>query len=49
VAFRGYASAQLATFEQLRGWYFWSYKTEITPAWCLRDAVERGWLPASFA
>lgn len=49
VAFRGYASAQLATFEQMRGWFFWSYRTEVTPAWCLRDAVERGWLPASFA
>ncbi len=48
VAFRGYAAAQLATFENLAGWFFWSYRTETTPAWCLREAVERGWLPSHF-
>lgn len=48
VAYRGYAAAQLATFEKYQGWFFWSYKTETTPAWCFRDCVERGWLPAFF-
>ena len=49
VACRGYASAQLLTFEKYLGWFFWSYKTETTPAWSLRAAVERGWLPSRFA
>lgn len=48
IAYRGYAAAQLATFEKYQGWFFWSYKTETTPAWCFRDCVERGWLPSSF-
>ncbi len=48
VAYRGYASAQLATFEKYLGWFFWSYKTETTPAWCFRDCVNNGWLPAQF-
>lgn len=48
VAFRGYAAAQLAAFEDQLGWFFWSYKTETTPAWCLREGVERGWLPSYF-
>jgi glucan 1,3-beta-glucosidase len=48
VAYRGYAAAQLATFEKYLGWFFWSYKTETTPAWCFRECVNRGWFPASF-
>jgi glucan 1,3-beta-glucosidase len=48
IAYRGYASAQLATFEKYLGWFFWSYKTETTPAWCFRDCVANGWLPAKF-
>lgn len=47
-AFRGYAAAQLMTYETYAGWFFWNYKTETTPAWCFRDSVELGWLPASF-
>lgn len=47
-AYRGYAAAQLLTFEKYLGWFFWSYKTETTPAWCFRDCVERGWLPDNF-
>ncbi|MBK6276986.1 MAG: glycoside hydrolase family 5 protein [Gammaproteobacteria bacterium] len=47
-ALRGYAAAQLLAFEHYRGWFFWSYRTETTPAWSFRDAVERGWLPAGF-
>ena len=49
VASRGYAAAQLLTFEKYQGWFFWSYRTETTPAWSLRSSVERGWLPSSFA
>lgn len=48
-AYRGYAAAQLLTFEKYQGWFFWSYKTETTPAWCFRECVERGWLPDNFA
>lgn len=49
VAFRGYGAAELATFEKYLGWFFWSYKTDTTPAWCFRDCVERGWLPSDFS
>ncbi|WP_394753304.1 glycoside hydrolase family 5 protein [Crenothrix sp.] len=48
VAYRAYASAQLATFESYLGWFFWSYKTETVPAWCFRDCVKNGWLPDQF-
>ena len=48
VAYRAYASAQLATYEKYLGWFFWSYKTETTPAWCFRDCVNNGWLPDMF-
>lgn len=49
VAYRGYAAAQLLTFEKYLGWFFWSYKTETTPAWCFRECVQRGWLPSTFS
>jgi glucan 1,3-beta-glucosidase len=48
VAYRAYAAAQLATFEKYLGWFFWSYKTETTPAWCFRDCVTNGWMPSRF-
>jgi glucan 1,3-beta-glucosidase len=48
VAYRAYASAQLATYEKYLGWFFWSYKTETTEAWCFRDCVRNGWLPDRF-
>jgi glucan 1,3-beta-glucosidase len=48
VAYRGYAAAQLVTFEKYLGWFFWSYKTETAEAWSFRDCVERGWLPGRF-
>jgi len=48
VALRAYAAAQLLAFERYRGWFFWSYRTETTPAWCFRDCVARGWLPPRF-
>lgn len=46
LAYRGYAAAQLLAFERYNGWFFWNYKTETTPAWCFKDCVERGWIPA---
>ena len=49
VALRAYAAAQLLAFEHYSGWFFWSYRTETTPAWSLRDCVTRGWLPARFS
>jgi len=33
VALRAYGAAQLLAFENCRGWFFWSYLTETTPAW----------------
>jgi len=47
-AYRAYGAAQLLTYEQYRGWFFWSYRTETTPEWCFRECVERGWLPSRF-
>jgi glucan 1,3-beta-glucosidase len=47
-AYRAYGAAQLLSFERYQGWYFWSYKTETTPAWCFRECVNRGWLPDWF-
>lgn len=47
-AMRLYGASQLMAFERLNGWFFWSYKTETTPAWCFRECVERGWLPNKF-
>lgn len=47
-ASRAYGAAQLLAFEKYLGWFFWSYKTETTPAWCLREGVARGWLPSRF-
>jgi glucan 1,3-beta-glucosidase len=48
IAWRGYAAAQLLSFEKYQGWFFWSYKTETMPQWSFRDCVHRGWLPADF-
>jgi glucan 1,3-beta-glucosidase len=45
VAYRGYAAAELLSFEKYLGWFFWTYKTETAPAWCYRDCVQRGWIP----
>lgn len=44
-AYRGYASAQLLTFEKYAGWFFWTYRTETTPEWSYRDSVEQGFIP----
>ena len=43
-AYRGYAAAQLLTFEQYAGWFFWTYRTETTPEWCYRDCVDQGFI-----
>jgi glucan 1,3-beta-glucosidase len=48
VALRAYGAAQLLAFEHYAGWFFWSYRTEATPAWSFRDCVARGWLPSRF-
>jgi glucan 1,3-beta-glucosidase len=44
-AYRGFAAAQLLTFEKYAGWFFWTYRTETRPEWCYRDCVEQGLLP----
>jgi len=51
---RTFADGQLLAYNQTAGWFFWSYKVEsLDPfardCWCFRNAVERGWLPASFS
>ncbi len=43
--YRAYGAAQLSRSSDYRGWFFWSYRTETTPAWSFRECVERGWLP----
>ncbi len=49
LGYRAYAAAQLLSYETSRGWFFWTYKTQSRPEWSLRDCVERGWMPDSFA
>ena len=44
-AYRGHASAQLLTFEKYAGWFFWTYRTEMSPDWNYRDCVEQGFFP----
>jgi glucan 1,3-beta-glucosidase len=48
IAKRAYAAAQLLSFETAAGWFFWTYKAEDSPEWCLRDCVARGWFPDHF-
>ena len=43
-AYRGYASAQLLSFEKYAGWFFWTYRTETTPEWCYRNCVDQGFI-----
>jgi len=43
-----YADAQLLSFENSRGWFFWSYKMKSDGVWNFRYCVERGWLPEQF-
>ncbi len=44
-AYRGYAAAQLLTFEKYAGWFFWTYRTESATEWSYRDCVEQGFFP----
>jgi glucan 1,3-beta-glucosidase len=43
-----YADAQLLSFENSRGWFFWSYKMKAEGVWNFRNCIERGWLPERF-
>lgn len=43
-ALRTYATAQQEVFSRAAGWFYWSYKTEQSPEWSYRSAVERGWI-----
>lgn len=44
--FRMVGDAQLSVWERCAGYFFWSYKLVDGPeGWCLRDCIERGWLP----
>ena len=44
-AYRGFASAQLLTFEKYAGWFFWTYRTETMPEWSYLDCVDQGLIP----
>lgn len=44
-ALRQYGAAQLSAFRAAQGWFYWSYKTENSPEWSYRAAIEHGWLP----
>jgi glucan 1,3-beta-glucosidase len=44
-AYRGFAAAQLLSFEKYAGWFFWTYRTETMPEWSYRDCVEQGLIP----
>ena len=46
---RGYAAAQLTSYDRTRGWFYWTYKLESPSDWNFRECVERGWLPDTFA
>ncbi|MDD5644607.1 MAG: glycoside hydrolase family 5 protein [bacterium] len=46
---RAYAAAQLISYEQCMGWFFWSYKIEKgLYGWNFVESVNRGWLPSDF-
>jgi len=44
-AYRGHAAAQLLTFEKYAGWFFWTYRTEVSPEWSYRDLADMGIIP----
>jgi glucan 1,3-beta-glucosidase len=43
-AYKAYGAAQLLTFSNAAGWFYWTYKTESGQAWNFRLCVERGLL-----
>jgi glucan 1,3-beta-glucosidase len=47
-AMRAFGNAQLVSYENTRGWYFWNYRTESGGGWSFRDCVNRGWLPDKY-
>lgn len=53
-AMMAFGSSQLLTYENARGWFFWSYKIELDEGnkwkyqWDFRECVKRGWLPKNY-
>ena len=48
-AIRAMAAAQLYTWEQVDGWFFWSYRVKSgAPGWDLTQLVKDGHMPAKF-
>ena len=45
---RGYAAAQILSYEGTHAWFYWSLKHENGGDWSLQDSVRRGILPAKF-
>jgi len=44
---QAYAGAQLISYENATGWFFWSYKLESENShWNYRKCVEQGWFPS---
>lgn len=42
-AYHRHCRAQLAVYDQLDGWFYWSYKTEDMPQWSFRHCYQQGW------
>lgn len=47
-AIQAYGRSQLKAFSDTKGWCYWTYKSEDSGPWNLRDCVSRGWLQADF-
>jgi glucan 1,3-beta-glucosidase len=44
-AYKDYAAAQLEAYNRTDGWFYWTYRTEGSGPWSLRQMVEQGLLP----
>ncbi len=47
LAMKAFAALQLEAFQNTKGWFFWTYKTEDMDGWSFRTAIQRGWLSMS--
>jgi glucan 1,3-beta-glucosidase len=43
-ATRAFGSAQIVTYGQTHGWYFWTYRTEESGGWNFRECINKGLL-----
>lgn len=40
-----FAQTQMSAYEQSRGWFFWTAKTEQAPQWDYIQGLKEGWIP----